>query len=118
MSPGSCDPGERPAAPAGGAGGTGRCTWCLAAPAVERDAAASADAADGPAADGGAVGLAPDEGTATAGPGLELDAAVAALAGPGDQRPQPRRAHPRHGLEVIHPDHHPSGRPGFRIHTA
>jgi hypothetical protein len=35
-----------------------------------------------------------------------------------DQRPQLRRAHPRQGLEVIHHDHHPIGRPGFRINTA
>ena len=90
----------------------------LATPAVERDAAAGADASGGPAADGGAVGLAPDQGATTAGSGLELDAALAALAGWDDQRPKLRRAHPRQGLEVIHHDHHPIGRPGFRINTA
>jgi hypothetical protein len=43
---------------------------------------------------------------------------MAAVAGWDDQRPQLRRGHPRHGLEVIHHDHHPIGRPGFRIYSA
>jgi hypothetical protein len=55
---------------------------------------------------------------ATSGSGLQLDAAPAALAAWDDQRPQLRRAHSRHGLELIHHDHHPIGRPGFRINTA
>jgi hypothetical protein len=90
----------------------------LAAPAVERDAAARADATGGSATDGGAVGLAPDQGAATAGSGFRLHAALAALAAWDDQRPQLRRAHPRPDLEVIHHDQHPIGRPGFRINTA
>jgi hypothetical protein len=88
----------------------------LKPPTVERDAAASADAAARPATDGGAVGFAPDQGAATPRSVLQLDAARSAPAGWDDQRPQPRRAHPRHGLEVIH--HHIIGRPGFRINAA
>lgn len=90
----------------------------LPAPALERDAAARADASGGPAAEGGAVGLAPDRGSARAGSGLQLDATVAAVPGRDDQRPQLPRSHPRNSLEVIHHDHHPIERPGFRINTA
>ena len=90
----------------------------LPALAVERNAAAGADASGRPATDGGAVSLAPDRGTARPGSVLQLDAARSALAARDDQRrPQLRRGHPRHGLEVIHHDHHPIGRPGFRINT-
>jgi hypothetical protein len=64
----------------------------LAAPAVDRDAAARADTSGGPATAGGAVDLAPDQGLATAGSVLQLDAARAAMAAWDDQRPQPRRA--------------------------
>jgi hypothetical protein len=87
-------------------------------PAVEPDTAARADTSGGPATDGGAVGLAPDQRAATAGSGFQLHAAPAAVAVWDDQRPQLRRADPRPGLEVIHHDQHPSGRPGFRINTA
>jgi hypothetical protein len=90
----------------------------MTAAAVERDAAASAESPGWPAADGGAVGLAPDQEPARAGSGFELDAAVAAVTRRGDQRPQPLRAYPRPGLEVIHHDQHPIGRPGFRINRA
>ena len=78
----------------------------LPAPAVERDATARADASTRSAADGVAMGIAPDQGAATAGSVLQLDAASAALAGRADQRPQPRRAHPCEGLDLIH--HEPS----------
>jgi hypothetical protein len=90
----------------------------LTAPAVERGTAAGADASGWPTTDGGAVGLTPDEGAARPGPGLKLDAAVAAMAGRGNERPKLRRGHSGHGLEVIHHDHHPIGRPGYRINTA
>jgi hypothetical protein len=57
-------------------------------------------------------------GRPTAGSVLQLDATLAAVAGWGDERPELRRAHPGHGLKVSHHDHHPIGRPGFRINTA
>ena len=90
----------------------------LTAPAVERSAAGLAHAADGTTTGRRAMGLAPDHGLARAGSGLELDATRSAVAGWDRECPQLRRALPRQGLEVIHHDYHPIGRPGFRINTA